>query len=169
MERNDCAIVRDLIPMYGEDLLSDETRDYMRDHMEHCGECRKYLEQCLREVQVPVEPPAQETDKKIIRGMRFRLIWYLFWPSLYAVCMQFGKEGTLRFFGIALILTAWITIGTHHYEYNFDLDDTKREFYQREEKSIREHKGTFLTQGLLLCLPVFIPFAIGVAGMLLGG
>ena len=111
--------------------------------IEHCGECRKYLEQCLREVQVPVEPPAQETDKKIIRGMRFRLIWCLFWPSLYAVCLQFGKEGTLRFFGIALILTAWITIGTHHYEYNFDLDDTKREFYQREEKSIREHKGTF--------------------------
>ena len=105
MERNDCAIVRDLIPMYGEDLLSEETRDYMRDHIEHCGECRKYLEQCLREVQVPVEPPAQETDKKIIRGMRFRLIWYLFWPSLYAVCLQFGKEGTLRFFGIALILT----------------------------------------------------------------
>ena len=137
--------------------------------MEHCGECRKYLVQCLREVQVPVEPPAQETDKKIIRGMRFRLIWYLFWPSLYAVCLQFGKEGVLRFFGIALILTAWITIGTHHYEYNFDLDDTKREFYQREEKNIREHKGTFLTQGLLLCLPVFIPFAIGVAGMLLGG
>ena len=91
MERNDCAIVRDLIPMYGEDLLSEETRDYMRDHIEHCGECRKYLEQCLREVQVPVEPPARETDKKIIRGMRFRLIWYLFWPSLYAVCMQFGK------------------------------------------------------------------------------
>ena len=30
MERNDCAIVRDLIPMYGEDLLSEETRDYMR-------------------------------------------------------------------------------------------------------------------------------------------
>ena len=51
MERNDCAIVRDLIPMYGEDLLSEETRDYMRDHIEHCGECRKYLEQCLREVQ----------------------------------------------------------------------------------------------------------------------
>ena len=44
MERNDCAIVRDLIPMYGEDLLSEETRDYMRDHMEHCGECRRYLD-----------------------------------------------------------------------------------------------------------------------------
>ncbi len=26
-----------------------------------------------------------------------------------------------------------------------------------------------LCTGLLLCLPVFIPFAIGVAGMLLGG
>ena len=48
MERNDCAIVRDLIPMYGEDLLSEETRDYMRDHIEYCGECRKpiYFGRC---------------------------------------------------------------------------------------------------------------------------
>lgn len=68
MERNDCAIVRDLIPMYGEDLLSEETRDYMRDHIEHCGECRKYLEQCLREVQVPVEPPRGRRTKRSSAG-----------------------------------------------------------------------------------------------------
>ncbi len=168
MERNDCAIVRDLLPMYGEDLLSEDTRDYMRDHMEHCSECRRRLDQCLKEVEVPVEAPLEKTDRKIIRGLHFRLLWYIFWPSLYAAGLRFGKEGLLRFFCIALVLTAYITIYSHIYEYNFDPDDSKREFYQREEKKLREHRGTFMEQGLLLCLPILIPVLIGALASLLG-
>lgn len=103
-------------------------------------------------------------DRKIKRGFRIRMFWYMFWPSLYAACLQFNKEGTLRFFVIALVLCLVSTVYSHVAMYSFDTDDTKKEFYERETENIKQGRGTFLTQGLMWCLPIFIPVVIGMAG-----
>lgn len=38
--RNDCEIVKDLLPNYVENLLSSETRKYVDEHLDSCGKCR---------------------------------------------------------------------------------------------------------------------------------
>lgn len=43
--KNECMIVRDLLPLYVEDLVSDETRAFVDEHLVDCENCRKALEQ----------------------------------------------------------------------------------------------------------------------------
>ena len=43
--KNECAIVRDLLPLYAEKMVCRETAEFVRDHLEDCASCRAELEQ----------------------------------------------------------------------------------------------------------------------------
>ena len=43
--KNECMIVRDLLPLYVEGLVSDETRAFFEEHLAGCEDCQKALEQ----------------------------------------------------------------------------------------------------------------------------
>lgn len=39
----ECNIVKDIIPLYVEDMVSQDTRTFIEEHLEHCEECRSEL------------------------------------------------------------------------------------------------------------------------------
>ena len=39
--KNECDVVKDLLPSYAEDLLSDNTNQFVKEHLDSCQECRK--------------------------------------------------------------------------------------------------------------------------------
>lgn len=41
--RNECNIVRDLLPLYVEDMVSADTRDFVQEHLAGCQACRREL------------------------------------------------------------------------------------------------------------------------------
>ena len=43
--KNECMIVRDLLPLYVEGLVGEETRAFVEDHLVGCEDCRKALAQ----------------------------------------------------------------------------------------------------------------------------
>lgn len=163
MKTNDCEIVKDLLPLYVEDLLSPESRKFVGEHLPECEDCRNYLEKCLKEVDAPVKTP-EKLDRKIRRGIRFRMFWYIFWPSLYATCLQFNKSGTLRFFTVCLVVVLFGGVYSQLYMYSVDTDDSKKDFYQRENENIRQGRGMSVVQGLMWSLPILVPVVIGAAG-----
>lgn len=42
--KNECSIVRDLLPLYAEDMLSPETSEFVAEHLKGCDGCRKEFE-----------------------------------------------------------------------------------------------------------------------------
>lgn len=54
-----CEIIRDLIPMYIDKTVSDETNAAVKTHIDECEDCRKYCEACSR-----AEKKASEFSKK---------------------------------------------------------------------------------------------------------
>lgn len=40
----DCYVVRDLLPLYVENMVSDETAEQIKKHLAECGECQKEYE-----------------------------------------------------------------------------------------------------------------------------
>ena len=48
-----CAIVRDLLPMYIEELTSEESGEFIREHLRQCDECRAEYERMT----TPTPPP----------------------------------------------------------------------------------------------------------------
>lgn len=41
--RNECNIVRDILPLYVEDMVSEDTVSFIEEHLESCAECREEL------------------------------------------------------------------------------------------------------------------------------
>ena len=53
----ECNIVKDLLPLYIEELCSEDSREYVEAHLKNCGQCResleylKYSELCVETVE----------------------------------------------------------------------------------------------------------------------
>lgn len=45
MKRIDCEVIRDLLPLYVEDMASEASRRLVEDHLEECVDCRRELEE----------------------------------------------------------------------------------------------------------------------------
>lgn len=75
-----CNIIRDLMPLYLDETLSNESRTAVEEHIEECPECRKMLEQMkceeLDEAADPGKDPADAASplKAIKQKLRNRRI-----------------------------------------------------------------------------------------------
>ncbi|MBA2174850.1 zf-HC2 domain-containing protein [Halobacillus locisalis] len=52
-----CNVIKDILPLYAEDMVSQDTRDLVEDHIDSCENCKKHLE----EMRTFEEPPV-DTD-----------------------------------------------------------------------------------------------------------
>ena len=51
--KNKCAIIKDILPLYIEDIVSDETREFVDEHLQECPECKKLAD----EMEMPATLP----------------------------------------------------------------------------------------------------------------
>lgn len=56
-----CEIIKDLLPSYVDELTSAESNKEIESHLEYCSECKKYLEEIRKDIEVD----KTEKDKNI--------------------------------------------------------------------------------------------------------
>ena len=57
-EKISCEIIKDLLPNYIEKLTSEETNEYIEEHLKNCEECQKMLNNMQENLNL------NSTDKK---------------------------------------------------------------------------------------------------------
>ena len=62
---NECNIVKDLMPLYEEELLSEDSLEFIRRHAANCPQCRKTLQHNDALPNIQSQNPVSE--KKIIK------------------------------------------------------------------------------------------------------
>ena len=67
-----CAVIRDLLPLYAEDLASEESRELVQKHLDGCPDCRARLE-TLKEPAAP-EPDASQALRAVKKEFRRRRV-----------------------------------------------------------------------------------------------
>ena len=73
MNRHDlpCNVIVDLLPLYKEDICSEETRSLVEEHIRGCEDCRQLCEtMTLPEPEKKVVPDEAETFKKVGRKLK---------------------------------------------------------------------------------------------------
>lgn len=60
--KNECSIVRDLLPLYAESMVSPETASFMEEHLKDCEHCRKEYER----LKAPCAVPAQNDSAPLL-------------------------------------------------------------------------------------------------------
>ena len=53
--KNECSIVRDILPLYAEKMVSKDTAEFVKGHLENCPICRAELEKLREPVEVQAE------------------------------------------------------------------------------------------------------------------
>ena len=54
--KNECSIIRDILPLYVENMVSEDTSEFVKEHLESCPACRVELEKLWEPVEVQTEP-----------------------------------------------------------------------------------------------------------------
>ena len=81
-----CAVTRDLLPLYAENMVEPETKDLIERHLTECADCRNRLS----EIEAPTEPGVEaarplQTLKKEIRKRRLHA------AIIAALCVFIGS------------------------------------------------------------------------------
>ena len=73
--KTECSIVRDLLPLYMEDMVSAATAQYINDHLKECSECQKEFENAKEGFNLPVmhRPVLPDENAKPFKKMMKRL------------------------------------------------------------------------------------------------
>ncbi len=89
-----CDIIRDLLPLYAEDMASQDSRKLVDDHLCGCDSCTKELAALKKPPQLQVEPDPQKEAisamKKIRRSIRLRRILAVLASALLVVSLISG-------------------------------------------------------------------------------
>lgn len=71
MSRNQCNIVRDLLPSYIDELCSDDSKAFIEEHLKVCSECKEIYEMMSEGESKPEEITIDQ--KKIIDNVRSKM------------------------------------------------------------------------------------------------
>ncbi len=103
---NECSIVKDLLALYSEDMVSDKTAEFIKNHLESCEECSREYKQMKGENSFDFskeKAPIKDIKKKIVR------------KRIAAVVLSV-------FLVLTILLTGYAVLSTREYfEYSDDL------------------------------------------------
>ena len=72
---NDCQVAKDLMPLYVEDLVSEESRTFIEEHMKTCDDCKQHYEQMKKDYadgNAKDESGTQPHDKLIANFVKYQ-------------------------------------------------------------------------------------------------
>lgn len=77
---NECKLVEDLLPLYAEDLVSEESADFIREHCAHCDRCATLLERTEQPLSETTDTPSykkalkRDRTKSVMTGALIAII-----------------------------------------------------------------------------------------------
>ena len=98
--KTECSVVRDLLPLYVEDMVSTETAQYVKSHLAECPECQAELESLtagegLTAIEKnPVEEVAKTKPfKKMMKRMNRQFYSIAYAALIFLIFLGFGWTG----------------------------------------------------------------------------
>lgn len=72
--KNECSIVCDLLPLYAEDMVSEDTAEFVKEHLGNCPTCRAELEKLRKPVQPVAAQHVPDIDTEPLKRLKKALL-----------------------------------------------------------------------------------------------
>lgn len=113
-----CETIRDLLPMYVDELTSEATNKLVKEHVKECKECNEILENMKQPIEVETAPEVKEF-KKYLKKSRISIFYWIMGASaviamLTCFIVNLAVDGKLSWFFIVVmgIITGYFPIYT---------------------------------------------------------
>ena len=98
--KKECSIVRDVLPLYFENMVSEETAVFVKEHLENCSDCAAEFEHLKSGRQIDMaETPQKGNDANVITAVKKKIAKRIF-KMVAAVCLVF-----IVLFGAVMLYT----------------------------------------------------------------
>lgn len=88
--KKECSVVRDVLPLYLENMVSEGTKVFVEEHLEDCADCAAELERLRSGRQIDVtETPQRERDAEAIKAVKKKIARRIL-KAVAAVCLVFA-------------------------------------------------------------------------------
>lgn len=67
-----CAIIRDILPLYLDDVVSADTRDMVEEHLAQCSDCREEAARLKKAVALPVSREIRLSQARALQQIKAR-------------------------------------------------------------------------------------------------
>lgn len=94
--KTECSIVRDLLPLYVENMVGTETAQYINEHLKECSECQKEFENAKESLILPIPkqpilPHANAKPfKKMMKRMNRQIYMLAYALIIFFIFLGFG-------------------------------------------------------------------------------
>ena len=100
--RNECNIIRDILPLYAEDMVSDDTVSFVEEHLQACAECSTMYER-IKEGGIVMKNENKSTEQEIVNTLKKlrKKVFKRFCIIFLAICIGVvGLIATLQVFPV---------------------------------------------------------------------
>lgn len=73
MKQISCNVIKDILPLYLDDVVSQDTREMVEEHLESCDACRKEADILKSSVALPADRSTKLLDARILKNLKKRL------------------------------------------------------------------------------------------------
>ena len=121
----ECDIAMDLMPLYVDDLLSENSKIFVENHINTCEACRKYYEKLSSEIKIPVSKEVRFSDLRPIEYLKSNL----------------SKKIIKKV--LATVLVVGLCVGAFLFAtlYKLPVDSQKMDFYVKDDFLMMKYDG----------------------------
>lgn len=105
--KKECSIVCDVLPLYLENMVSEDTAVFVREHLENCSDCTAEFERLKSGRQIDeAETPQNDHDAEVVTAVKKKITRRIF-KIVAAVCLVFAVlfSAMLLYTGISYPVT----------------------------------------------------------------
>lgn len=73
MKKISCDIIRDILPLYLDGVVSNDTRQMVEEHLGTCEQCREEAVMLKQDVVLPASKNVRLAERKVVKGLKRKL------------------------------------------------------------------------------------------------
>lgn len=74
MDKINCNVINDLLPLYVDEVVSDDTKAFVENHLASCEGCRAKAEKMSDSIEMPVSEKVNSAEKSIIKKAKRKFL-----------------------------------------------------------------------------------------------
>lgn len=100
MKQISCNVIKDILPLYLDDVVSGDTREMVEEHLESCDACRKEADILKSSIALPADRSTKLLDARILKNLKKRLF-----KRKAVIAIPSAAAAAAVIFGVYCILT----------------------------------------------------------------
>lgn len=87
MKKISCNIIKDILPLYLDGVVSDDTKKMIEEHLKECNQCRNEAVKLKQDVVLPASKSVRLAETEVMKGLKRKLFRKKFFVSVISVIL----------------------------------------------------------------------------------